>query len=124
MNKDQEIKHNNKDHEFDEDENGYCYKCGMEQFDDQGIKMQCNECLTIFTGIGDLTCPECEGIMHEIINTSDQEIEEKGCGKEIEVKFGTILGTCETCKTKCGWWCDGEQRFCDDCKFNLTNYEK
>lgn len=29
-------------------------------------KTQCNDCLTIFTGIGDRECPECEGTMHEI----------------------------------------------------------
>ena len=29
-------------------------------------KTQCNDYKTIFTGIGDDTCPECEGVMHEI----------------------------------------------------------
>jgi len=33
-------------------------------------KTQCDKCLTIFTGMGDLQCPECGGKMHTIINTS------------------------------------------------------
>lgn len=33
-------------------------------------KYQCDECLTIFTGIGDDMCPECGGKMHLIIDTS------------------------------------------------------
>jgi len=29
-------------------------------------KTQCNNCKTIFTGIGTMQCPSCEGQMHEI----------------------------------------------------------
>jgi hypothetical protein len=45
------------------------------------MKYQCNECLTIFTGLSDFkTCPECEGSMHEIEYTAPQIC--KYCKKE------------------------------------------
>lgn len=49
---------------------GLCKEC----FERQN-KWQCNECLTIFTGIGDEFCPQCEGTMSKIINTSSPKEE-------------------------------------------------
>lgn len=40
-------------------------------------KWQCIDCYTIFTGIGDLHCPECDGSMHEIGCSSPIELEDK-----------------------------------------------
>lgn len=43
----------------------------MQHLTEKEIKHQCNDCLTIFTGLSDFkVCPECEGSMHEIINAS------------------------------------------------------
>ena len=48
---------------------GLCEDCMKEQ---NWQKWQCNDCFTIFTGIGSDMCPECEGTMHEIINTTGE----------------------------------------------------
>lgn len=51
----------------------YCQKHLKDHvvLEDAREKYQCNDCLTIFTGIGDLQCPECEGKMHKIIYNED-----------------------------------------------------
>lgn len=40
-----------------------CYKPDISKEE----KVQCNDCKNIYTGIGDLQCPECEGKMHEVV---------------------------------------------------------
>ncbi len=51
-------------------------------------KYQCNECLTIFTGIGSDTCPKCEGEMHLIINNSSPKVSE--WEKEFRKKYNDM----------------------------------
>ena len=62
------------------DSRSMCYYCANMISTPQNItskeKVQCNDCLTIFTGIGDEFCPECSGTMSVIINTSDKIEEE------------------------------------------------
>lgn len=53
-------------------------------------KLQCNKCLTIFTGIGDEFCPECNGIMSKIIHTPQNITSKESWVEEFITRFGYI----------------------------------
>ena len=59
--------------------NMYCSKCGKPFIPTPSVcKVQCDMCLTIFTGIGDLHCPECDGrTLHKIGCSSPIDPEDK-----------------------------------------------
>jgi hypothetical protein len=40
----------------------------------------------------------------------------EGCGKEIYFDAYAINGTYKSCPTRCGWFCDGERRYCAECE--------
>lgn len=40
----------------------------------------------------------------------------QGCEKEIEYKASASNGWTEYFKTKCGWFADGEKKYCKECK--------
>jgi hypothetical protein len=39
----------------------------------------------------------------------------KGCEQEIVYKVSVSNGWTECFKTKCGWYSDGEKKYCKDC---------
>jgi hypothetical protein len=40
----------------------------------------------------------------------------KGCEKEIERRVSVSNGWTKYFKTKCGWFFDGKEEYCDKCK--------